>query len=55
MIKRNCKQCGKDFVLSDSEIKFFKDKNLDLPRDVVNVEKKTRIIVQVRIQIRMRI
>ena len=32
MIKRNCKQCGKEFVLSDSEVKFFKDKNLELPK-----------------------
>ena len=32
MIKRNCKQCGKEFVLSDSEIKFFNDKNLELPK-----------------------
>lgn len=32
MIKRNCKQCGKEFVLSDSEIKFFRDKNLELPK-----------------------
>ena len=32
MIKRKCKQCGKEFVLSDSEIKFFNDKNLELPK-----------------------
>ena len=32
MIKRKCKQCDKEFVLSDSEIKFFNDKNLELPK-----------------------
>ena len=32
MIKRKCKQCGKEFVLSDSEVKFFNDKNLELPK-----------------------
>lgn len=32
MIKRNCKQCGKEFILNDSEIKFYKDKKLELPK-----------------------
>ncbi len=32
MIKRTCKQCGKEFILSDSEIRFFKSKNLNLPK-----------------------
>ncbi len=32
MIKRTCKQCGKEFILSDSEIKFFKSRNLNLPK-----------------------
>ena len=32
MIKRVCKDCKKEFTLSDSEIKFFKDKNLELPK-----------------------
>lgn len=32
MIKRNCKQCGKEFILNDSEIKFYKEKNLELPK-----------------------
>ena len=42
MIKRNCKQCGKDFVLSDSEIKFFKDKNLDLPKRCSECRKENK-------------
>lgn len=32
MIKRECKQCGKQFTLSDSEIKFYKSKNLTFPK-----------------------
>ena len=32
MIKQKCKQCGKEFELSDSEIKFYKDKGLTLPK-----------------------
>jgi len=42
VIKRNCKQCGKDFVLSDSEIKFFKDKNLDLPKRCSECRKENK-------------
>lgn len=32
MQKRTCKDCGREFTLSDSEIKFYKDKNLELPK-----------------------
>lgn len=32
MIKKTCKECGKEFTLSDSEVKFYKDKNLELPK-----------------------
>lgn len=32
MLKRTCKQCGKEFILSDQEIRFFKSKNLNLPK-----------------------
>ncbi|SFU90688.1 Probable zinc-ribbon domain-containing protein [Clostridium sp. DSM 8431] len=32
MIKKTCKECKKEFTLSDSEIKFYKDKNLELPK-----------------------
>lgn len=31
-MKRTCKQCGKDFELSQSEINFYKEKNLELPK-----------------------
>lgn len=31
-MKRTCVQCGKDFFLSDSEIKFYNDKKLSLPK-----------------------
>lgn len=32
MQKRTCKDCGREFTLTDSEIKFYKDKNLELPK-----------------------
>ncbi|MCR5485049.1 MAG: zinc-ribbon domain containing protein [Clostridiales bacterium] len=32
MIKRTCVQCGKEFTLTNSEIRFFKSKNLNLPK-----------------------
>lgn len=31
-MKVNCKQCGKEFELSNSEIEFFKKENLELPK-----------------------
>lgn len=31
-MKRVCKQCGKSFELSESEIAFYKSKNLNLPK-----------------------
>ena len=31
-MKRTCKQCGKEFELSDSEIGFYKSKGLELPK-----------------------
>ena len=42
MIKRNCKQCGKEFVLTDSEIKFFNDKNLELPKRCSECRKENK-------------
>lgn len=42
MIKRNCKQCGKEFVLSDSEVKFFKYKNLELPKRCSECRKENK-------------
>lgn len=32
MIKNNCKQCGKTFIVSDSEIEFYKNKKLSIPK-----------------------
>lgn len=31
-MKKVCKQCGKEFELSDSEIEYFKSKNLSIPK-----------------------
>lgn len=31
-MKRTCKQCGKQFELTDSEIQFYRSKGLDLPK-----------------------
>lgn len=31
-MKRTCKQCGKEFILTQSEIDFYKSKNLSLPK-----------------------
>jgi hypothetical protein len=32
MQKRTCKECGKEFTLSDGEIRFYQDKHLSLPK-----------------------
>ena len=42
MIKRNCKQCGQEFILNDSEIKFYKDKNLELPKRCSECRKENK-------------
>ena len=42
MIKRICKQCGKEFTLNDSEIKFYKEKNLDLPKRCSECRKENK-------------
>lgn len=42
MIKRNCKQCGQEFILNDSEIKFYKDKNLELPKRCSGCRKENK-------------
>lgn len=31
-MQRTCKQCGKTFALSQSEIDFYQDKNLSIPK-----------------------
>ena len=45
MQKRRCKDCGREFTITDSEIKFYKDKNLELPkrcRECRNAKKNKR-------------
>lgn len=32
MISKKCIQCGKEFTLTNSEIEFYKDKNLEIPK-----------------------
>lgn len=40
MINRTCKQCGKNFIITDSEIEFFKSKGLELPKRCSSCRKK---------------
>lgn len=40
MDKRKCKQCGEEFTLTDSEIKFYNDKGLNLPKRCSECRKK---------------
>ena len=42
MIKRTCKQCGKDFTLTDSEVNFYKSKDLDIPKRCSECRKKNK-------------
>lgn len=42
MIKRKCKQCGQVFRISDSEIKFFNEKNLHLPKRCSKCRKENK-------------
>lgn len=42
MIKRTCKQCGKDFTLSDSEVNFYNSKGLDIPKRCSDCRKKNK-------------
>lgn len=42
MIKRKCKQCGEEFTLTDSEIKFYNDKGLNLPKRCSECRKKNK-------------
>lgn len=39
---RKCVQCGKEFTLSESEIKFFKSKNLALPKRCPECRKQNK-------------
>lgn len=42
--KRKCKQCGEEFTLTDSEIKFYNDKGLNLPKRCSECRKKNKNI-----------
>lgn len=44
MDKRKCKQCGEEFTLTDSEIKFYNDKDLNLPKRCSECRKKNKNI-----------
>ena len=44
MDKRKCKQCGEEFTLTDSEIKFYNDKGLNLPKRCSECRKKNNNI-----------
>ena len=41
-MKLRCKQCGKDFGLTDGEIKFYKDKGLELPKRCKDCREKNK-------------
>lgn len=42
MITKKCRQCGKEFTLSDGEIDFFKGKGLELPSRCADCRKKNK-------------
>ena len=44
MIKRECKQCGEEFTLTDSEMKFYNEKGLNLPKRCSECRKKNKNI-----------
>ena len=44
MIKRECKQCGQEFTLTDSEMKFYNEKGLNLPKRCSECRKKNNNI-----------
>ena len=44
MVKRKCKQCGEEFTLTDSEIKFDNEKGLNLPKRFNECRKKNKNI-----------
>lgn len=46
MIKKICKHCGKTFELSDSEIKFYKENNLELPKQCKECQKANESVVK---------
>ena len=47
-MQRTCKQCGKEFTITQSEVRFYKSKHLDLPRRCVDCRKKNKMNSQVK-------
>lgn len=41
-MKRTCKQCGKEFFISQSEINFYKEKNLNIPKRCKECREKNK-------------
>ena len=41
-MKRTCKQCGAEFILSENEIAFYRSKNLHLPKRCENCRRENR-------------
>lgn len=41
-MKRTCKQCGKEFELSESEVSFYKSKGLELPKRCKSCREKNK-------------
>ena len=41
-MKRTCKQCGAEFMLSENEIAFYRNKNLHLPKRCENCRRENR-------------
>ena len=44
VIKKECKQCGEEFTLTDSEINFYNEKGLNLPKRCNECRKKNKNI-----------
>ena len=42
MITKKCRQCGKEFTLTDGEIDFFKSKGLELPNRCADCRRKNK-------------
>lgn len=42
MITKKCRQCGKEFTLTDGEIDFFKGKGLEIPNRCADCRKKNK-------------
>lgn len=42
-MKRTCKQCGKEFVITQSEINFYKSKNLSIPKRCKECRQKNKM------------